>query len=106
MYIISQFFLQPYFIDSALEEAAINGITNTADLALIKAEAYPHFLDIMAILFVLNIVIMLLIGLVKPRKEAFVQVYTEEVDITPWKHTKIVGIAICTIVIGVYVYFA
>jgi len=106
LYIISQFFLQPYFIDSALEEAAINGITSTADLALIKAEAYPHFLDIMAMLFVLNIVIMLLIGMVKPRKEAFVQEYTEEVDITPWKHTKIVGIAICVLVIGVYVYFA
>ncbi len=97
LYIISQFFLQPYFIDSALRSSLHNGITNAAELALIKANAYPHFLDVMAILFVLNILIMLIIGKLKPREEAFVQEYTEEVDITPWKHTKIVGTAICVL---------
>lgn len=106
LYIISQFFLQPYFVDTALELASQNGITDATELALIKAKAYPHFLDIMAILFALNILIMLVIGKLKPRKDAFVQEYTEEVDITPWKHTKIVGIAICVLVIGVYVYFS
>jgi SSS family solute:Na+ symporter len=106
LYIVSQFFLQPYFIDSALELAAINGITSNTELALIKATAYPHFLDVMAILFVLNILIMLMVGKLKPREKQFVQEYTHEVDITPWKHTKIVGAAICVIVIGVYVYFA
>jgi len=105
LYIISQFFLQPYFIDTALEAASSNGITNTAELAMIKAAAYPHFLDVMAMLFILNIAIMLVIGKIKPRKEAFVQEYTEEVDITPWKHTNVVGVAICVLVIGVYVYF-
>ena len=65
-----------------------------------------HFLDIMAILFILNTAIMLLIGAVKPRATDYVQEYTEQVDITPWKHVKTAGIAICVIVISVYIYFA
>jgi SSS family solute:Na+ symporter len=106
LYIHSQFILQPYFIDKALANAAAVGITDQTALALIKAQAYPHFLDVMAILFVLNIIIMLVIGKLKPMKEPFVQEYTKQVDITPWKYTKQAGIAICVIVIGVYIYFA
>lgn len=106
LYIISIFVMQPYFINKALETAKANGITDVEALKLIEAQAFPHFLDIMAILFVLNIGIMLLTGKYYPRKEAYVQEYTEEVDITPWKYVKQAGIAICIIVIGVYIYFA
>jgi SSS family solute:Na+ symporter len=106
LYILSQFILQPYFIDKALAKAEVAGITDQATLALTQAQAYPHFLDVMAILFVLNVAIMLIIGKIKPREEAFVQEYTEQVDITPWKYVKQTGIAICVIVIGVYIYFA
>jgi len=60
----------------------------------------------MAILFVLNILIMLIIGKLYPRKTAYIQAFTKEVDITPWKHTKSVGIAICIIVITIYFYFS
>lgn len=105
LYIISQFFMQPYFINNALENAKISGIIDEASLAIIKAEAYPHFLDIMAILFLLNVGIMLLIGKLNPRKEPYIQEYTEQVDITPWKYVKQTGIAICIIVIGIYIYF-
>lgn len=106
LYILSQFILQPYFINKAINNAKSLGITDEATLVLIEAKAYPHFLDIMAILFLLNVIIMLIIGKLKPRKEAFVQEYTKQVDITPWKYTKQASIAICVIVIGVYVYFA
>ena len=106
LYIISQFFMQPYFIDSALAEATTSGITDAAALALIKVQAYPHFLDVMAILFVLNIIIMLIIGKLKPRETDFVQEYTQQVDIEPWKHVKAAGIGICIIVLAVYIYFA
>ncbi len=75
-------------------------------MALIEASAYPHYLDVMAILFVLNVVIMLIIGKIKPRETDYVQEYTKQVDIAPWKHVKQVGIAISIIVIGVYIYFA
>lgn len=106
LYILSQFILQPYFIDKALENAKIAGITDEATLAFTEAQAYPHFLDIMAILFILNVAIMLIIGKLKPREEPFIQEYTQQVDITPWKYVKQTGIAICVIVIGVYIYFA
>jgi len=106
LYIISQFFLQPYFISSALENAKINGVVGASKLAIIKSQAYPHFLDIMAILFVLNILIMLFIGKLRPREKAFTQEYTKQVDISPWKYINSAGIAICIIVIGIYIYFA
>lgn len=105
LYILSQFILQPYFIDKALKVAASKGIEDTQSLALIESLAYPHFLDIMAILFVLNIVIMLIIGRMTPRSEPYVLEYTNQVDINPWKFTKPVGIAITLIVVGIYIYF-
>lgn len=74
------------------------------DATIMKGE-FPHFLHVMAILFVVNIIIMLIIGKLYPREEAYVQQYTKEVDITPWKYTKIVGAVICIIVIAIYVYF-
>jgi len=106
LYIASQFFMQPYFVSNALKLAKDNGITDEAALALIEAQAYPHFLDVMALLFILNLGIMLLIGKLYPRKEEFVQEHTKQVDITPWKYTTQAGIAICVIVIGIYIYFA
>ena len=106
LYIISQFFMQPYFTEKAMSIAKLKGITDAVELALLKAQAYPHFLDVMAILFTLNIGIMLLIGKLKPREEAYTQEYTKHVDITPWKYVEQAGIAICIIVIGVYIYFA
>lgn len=106
MYIISQFLLQPYFINAALTNANLQGITESSELALIKSQAYPHFLDIMAILFVLNILIMLVIGKLKPRKIAFRQKYTQQVNIAPWKYVHITGIGISLIVVFIYIYFA
>lgn len=73
---------------------------------LVKTEAYPHFLDVMAILFLLNVAIMLIIGKISPRKEPFIQEYTKQVDITPWKYMKPAGIVICVLVLGIYIYFA
>ena len=98
--------MQPYFIENALETAKKSGTIDEVALALVESQAYPHFLDVMAILFVLNISIMLVIGKLKPRKEPYVQEYTAQVDITPWKYVKQTGIIICAIVIGVYIYFA
>ena len=84
LYIISQFVMKPYFGE----------------------ENYPHYLHVMAILFVTNIIIMLLIGKVVPRKEPFVLEYTKKVSIEPYKYVNQVGIVICLIVVGIYIYFA
>ena len=106
LYIISEFVIRPNRVDNALEKARESGIIDQASLALIEAEAYPHFLHIMAILFILNVFIMVLIGKYYPRKEAYVQSYTKQVDITPWKYVKQVGLIICIIVVAIYIYFS
>ncbi|MBQ4822354.1 solute:sodium symporter family transporter [Aquimarina sp. MMG016] len=74
------------------------------DATILKGD-FPHFLHVMAILFVINIIIMLAIGKLYPREKAYEQKYTMEVDITPWKYTKIIGVVICLIVISTYIYF-
>jgi SSS family solute:Na+ symporter len=106
LYIISQFWLQPKLVNTALEEAKASGITDVADLAMIEADAYPHYLHVMAILFVANMAIMLLIGKFKPRATPYVQEYTKQVEITPYKYVKQVGLIIVIIVAGIYIYFA
>ena len=64
-----------------------------------------HFLDVMAILFVFNVLLMLIIGKYRPRAKAYEQVYTRQVEIVPWGYVKPVGIIICLIVVGTYIYF-
>lgn len=106
LYIISQFIVGPRLVENALEAAKTAGVTDEAALRLVEADAYPHYLHVMAILFLLNAGIMLVIGKFYPRKEAFVQEYTKQVEITPYRHVKQVGLAICVIVVGIYIYFA
>ena len=85
MYSISQFVLKGYVISGGGE--------------------YPHYLHIMAIIFLFNIGVMLLIGKLRPREVAYEQNYTEQVDITPWKPVKMYGIIITIIVISTYFIF-
>ncbi|MDC6351166.1 solute:sodium symporter family transporter [Zeaxanthinibacter sp. PT1] len=106
LYILSQFILQPYFVDNAMAEAKAAGITDAAELAQVEAAAYPHFLHVMAILFVLNVVLMLVIGKIWPRKEDYLQEYTKQVDIQPYRYVKAVGLGIVILVVGIYIYFA
>lgn len=105
MYLISQFVLAPHFVETALTEAASNGITDAKALGIIKAKAYPHFLHIMGILFVINVGIMLLMGKLYPNKNTYTPKVTEEIDITPWKYAKVVGIAITILVLSTYFIF-
>ncbi|NAS12745.1 solute:sodium symporter family transporter [Poritiphilus flavus] len=106
LYILSQFVLKPRLVDSALAEARGQGITDAAQLAIVEADAYPHYLHVMAALFLVNSLIMLIIGWIYPRKEAFTLQYTEKVDIVPFKYVKQMGLAVVVIVICIYVYFA
>jgi len=93
-------------VGNALDAAKAGGIVNEVDLALVEAEAYPHFLHICAILFLLNAGIMLVIGKIWPSPQPYVQEYTKKVAIEPWKYVKPVGLIICLVVIGIYIYFA
>ncbi len=73
---------------------------------VVEEGTLPHYLHVMAILFVLNITIMYLIGKWKPLPSSYVDNYTEQVDIKAWKLVKPVGVGICALVIFIYVYFA
>ncbi len=106
LYCISQFGLKPMFESSAISEAIANGISGEEAINAVKKMAYPHFLHVMAFLFVLNSIIMLVIGKMYPRATPFEQRYTEQVDIEPWSLVKPVGITVCIIVIGIYIYFS
>ncbi|WP_340203061.1 solute:sodium symporter family transporter [Ascidiimonas sp. W6] len=106
LYSLSQFVLKPHFISKAVEAAKASGITNPDQLKEVEILAYPHFLHIMAILFVLNILIMLVIGFIKPRKVAFDLPYTKQVEITPYKFVKPIGLGIIITVIFIYIYFS
>ena len=64
LYIFSQFYLKGRFVDKALSEAKASGITDEASLKLVEADAYPHFLHVMAILFIVNSLIMLSITII------------------------------------------
>ncbi len=105
MYLVSLLILGPNFIGEAMAEAASNGITDPEKLALIKAEAYPHFLHVMGILFVVNIIIMLVIGMIKPKTDIYVPETTEVIDTTPWKYAYIVGGLITLLVLSTYLIF-
>lgn len=85
LYILSQFILKPFVIGS---------------------ENYPHFLHVMAILFLINILVMLFIGKLHPRPRVYEHKYSGEVNITPWRYQGLTGIAICLIVLGIFVFFA
>ena len=106
LYSISQFVLKPIMTNKAVAAAKANGITDEGALADIATLAYPHFLHVMAILFVLNVIIMLIIGRLRPRDTDFVLPYTEQVDITPYRYVKQIGLVVIVIVIGIYIYFA
>jgi len=59
----------------------------------------------MGILFVLNVAIMLVIGKLYPKQDVYQPKITEEIDITPWKHAKTIGIVIAILVISTYLIF-
>jgi SSS family solute:Na+ symporter len=104
MYLVSMF-LRPKYQEAALAEANSSGITDVAQLALIKAEAFPHFLHVMGILFVVNIIIMLIVGAIKPKTDEYIPKQTEAIDTTPWKYAGIVGIIIVLLVLSTYLIF-
>lgn len=105
LYSISQFVIKPIMTSNAVEAAKASGITSEAELSLVSSSAYPHFLHIMAILFVLNICIMLLLGAWKPRAADFKFEQSGNVDITSWKYVNVAGVAIVAIVISTYLIF-
>ncbi|WP_350292802.1 solute:sodium symporter family transporter [uncultured Croceitalea sp.] len=105
MYLISLLIIGPNMVSSALANAKAEGITDVTQLAVIEAEAYPHYLHIMGILFVVNVVIMLVVGLIKPKTDIYVPKVTDVIDTTPWKYAWVVGGLITLLVLSTYLIF-
>ena len=61
-----------------------------------------HWLHLAAINFVIISLIMIVQAKISPREEAYVQSYTNDVDITPWKGAKACGIIILILIALMY----
>ena len=105
LYLISLLFLEPHFREAAVSLAESQGITDLAELSIIKAKAYPHYLHVMGILFVFNVIVMLIFGRLKPKLEVLVEEQTDVIDITPWKYAFAIGAVISLLVISTYFIF-
>ncbi len=105
IYLISLIALEPSFRESAVDAAKASGITDLKELSIIKAEAYPHFLHVMGIIFAVSIAYMLALGKYKPKQTPYEPKVTEAVDATPWKYAMIAGILISLLVLSTYFIF-
>lgn len=65
-----------------------------------------HEFHFLGLVFALIVGLMLLIGAVKPRKEPWQIVYTNEVDLSPWRGAKWASLILLILVIAIYVFFA
>jgi len=65
-----------------------------------------HEFHFLGIVFISLIVLMLVIGSLKPREQAFEQHPSGDVDLTPWRWAKPVGVLILLTVFSIYRYFA
>ena len=106
LYLISLLFLEPYFREAAVALAETQGVTDLAELSIIKAKAYPHYLHVMGILFVFNVIVMLIFGKLKPKTEVMKEEETDVIDITPWKYAFVIGAIISLLVISTYFIFS
>ena len=70
---------------------------------LVGSEHYLHYLHVMAILFVFNTVLMIVIGKIWPRSEPYKLRYTHKVDIRPWKIIYPAAVFIFLVVISIYI---
>jgi solute:Na+ symporter, SSS family len=105
IYLTSLLLLEPYFRGNAVAEAKANEIVDASHLSIIEAQAYPHFLHVMGIIFILSIAYMLFIGKTNPQKTPYEPRVTELIDITPWKYTIIASIIIAILVLSTYFIF-
>ncbi|MGX7025666.1 solute:sodium symporter family transporter [Vagococcus hydrophili] len=65
-----------------------------------------HFLYVLSVLFFLDLAVMLIVSKLKPEGDFELKVFNTKVDITPWKHTKVVSIITVVVVVGTYILFS
>lgn len=65
-----------------------------------------HFIHQYAVLFVIEIAIMLAVGKLAPRKEAYVPASNHAVDMTPWRFARPTAFTLFSCVVGLYLVFS
>lgn len=65
-----------------------------------------HFLHQYAILFVIEVGIMLAVGRWKPRKQAWQFSSNKKVDLTPWRFARPLAVTLFSCVVGIYLLFS
>lgn len=68
--------------------------------------ASMHEFHFLGVVFCWLVVLMLVIGEIRPRDTEFFQQDVKAVDLTPWKHTRLAGFVLIGLVIAIYVTFA
>lgn len=71
-----------------------------------KLVASLHEYHFLGIVFAYLVIMMLMIGEMKPLPEEYTQLDANAVDMTPWKHAKLAGMVLVAIVLLIYVIFA
>ena len=71
-----------------------------------KIVSQMHEYHFLGIVFCYLIVLMLVIGEIKPRTTEFVQEDVKAVDMTPWKHAKLTSSVLIATVLVIYIIFA
>ncbi len=105
-YLVTLYVIKPIITGNAVAAAELGGVTDASELAMVAKEAFPSFLHIMGIIFVLVLIILFTVSKFFPRETDYMEEYTRQVDITPWKYLKPAGVVICIAVIGIYAYFS
>lgn len=106
-------------LEGALEDCAITSAelqevrNNSNELRLsaikkgktIKAKAYPHYLHVMGMLFLYNVIVMLIFGRLRPNTNEYSPKVTNVIDTEPWKFATICAILITLLVLSTYLIF-
>ncbi|MEM6257365.1 MAG: solute:sodium symporter family transporter [Planctomycetota bacterium] len=80
--------------------------TNEDGGDFVLAGGWMHGFHYVGLVFVVAVALMLAMGLIAPREEAWVHEHSKDVDITPWKFAWPAGIALVIAVIAIYAVFA
>ncbi len=65
-----------------------------------------HFIHLYAILFVIEVGIMLLAGKLRPQAEPYVPPHNEKVDMTPWRFARPTAFTLLSCVVALYLLFS
>ncbi len=89
----------------AAKAALVLGVSLYA-LAKYVVNVDMHFLNVLGAIFLLNLVVMNVIGKLWPMKEPYHQKHSGDVDITEWKRAKPVGFMVIAATLAIYAFFA